>query len=80
MKQTPLSDAQQRHLTELVQHGPYWYPNGAGEFRCANALVRRGMLKIEYFRGCRVYELTDVGRQAVSGDKDGVHVTRSLEH
>lgn len=65
-----LTAAQRRHLSELKEiaarnHGEaYWYPNSAGEWRCAEALSRRGLLE-RHFRP-HAFAVTAAGLEAVA--------------
>lgn len=71
-----LTPAQERHLRELVKDGPYWRTNGrVGETRCAEALLRLGLVKRGdwYGAGGRpTYELTDAGRAWVAAAEEGL--------
>jgi hypothetical protein len=57
-----LSDAQRRHLIELLD-APYWHPANAGEWACAQALERKGLLNHHVARGQKPYELNAEGRR-----------------
>lgn len=60
-----LSPVQWKHLDELVDRGPYWYPHGSSEYRSARALARKGMVIHSYLGTQSVYTLTECGRFSV---------------
>jgi len=64
-----LTSAMRRHLSELVEianaHGEaFWHPESAGEWRCAEAMVRRGLLSRQVERGKQPFVLTRAGLEA----------------
>jgi hypothetical protein len=56
-----LSEAMKRHLIELVE-APYWNPASAGEWACARALERRGLVDCEIAFGRLTYVLNKRGQ------------------
>lgn len=66
-----LTPAQVKHLGELVEiadagHGEaHWQPSTPGEWRCAEALARRGFLSLNV-SGWRRFSLTVIGREALA--------------
>jgi hypothetical protein len=50
-----------RHLTELVR-APFWTPATSGEWSCARAMARRGLVRHVPSSGFPPYELTEEGR------------------
>jgi len=57
----PLTNAMKRHLLEL-RSAPFWSPANSGEWACARALHRRGLLISHPGRGSQPYELSPMGR------------------
>lgn len=66
-RERPLSAAMRSHLTALAaiaegNYGEaYWWPETSGEWRCAEALVRRGLLRSNPNRGQQPFALTKKG-------------------
>jgi hypothetical protein len=58
-----LTPTMRRHLRELAEIGPEaaWGPESSGEWRCAEALERRGLLQRNVSRGSRPFALTSEG-------------------
>lgn len=56
-----LSPAMRRNLVALLD-APYWHPSSPGEWRCAEALSRRGLLDHIPSSGFPPYELNAKGR------------------
>lgn len=69
-----LTPAMLRNLSELAeiagrnQGEAYWYPAGSGEWRTANALRARGLLKQEFGSGVggSCFSITEAGYEAAS--------------
>lgn len=64
-----LTAAMRRHLAELASvansHGEAgWHPETPGEWRCAEALVRRGLLSRQAKRGEQPFRITRAGLEA----------------
>lgn len=61
-----LSPTMRRHLAELAAIGreAAWGPESSGEWRCAEALERRGLLQRNVSRGSRPFSLTRDGYEA----------------
>jgi len=64
-----LTGAMRRHLSELAgvanpDGEAFWRPENAGEWRCAEAMERRGLLSRQIKRGQQPFALTRAGREA----------------
>lgn len=64
-----LSRTMERHLRELAALGPEagWGPVNAGEWRCAEALERRGLLRRNVSQGMRPFSFTPEGYEVACG-------------
>ena len=58
-----LTPAMERNLRELAEYGREagWGPESSGEWRCAEALARRGLLKRNVSEGYKPFSFTDEG-------------------
>lgn len=69
----PLTPTMEHHLREMAAVGPEcaWGPESSGLWRCAEALVDRGLLRRNVSRGSRPFTLTpkgyEVGQRLISG-------------
>ena len=63
-----LTPAMRKHLSELAsvaKNGEaFWRPETAGEWRCAEAMKRRGLLARQIKRGQQPFALTKAGLEA----------------
>lgn len=66
-----LTEAMKRNLVELLP-APYWHPSTPGEWRCAEALVRRGLLTRTPTAGTQPFELNARGREVAEWLRGGV--------
>ena len=58
-----LTSTMKRHLRELADIGPEagWGPGSPGEWRCAEALARRGLLKRNASKNYKAFSITAEG-------------------
>jgi hypothetical protein len=66
-----LTSAQKRHLLELLtiyesRGSAAWGPESPGEWSCARALERKGLLSRNVSRGHLPYTLTERGREVAA--------------